>query len=78
MPLSSITANKCQKLIDRLVDEDKARTSENVATMLNMLFTAAVKHSVLQHNPMDMVFHSKHEREHGKALSKYEERKLLE
>lgn len=78
VPLSSITAHKCQELIDRLVDEDKARTSENVATMLNMLFTAAIKHSVLQHNPMDMVFHTKHQREHGKALSKDEERKLLE
>ena len=78
VPLSSITAHKCQELIDRLVDEDKARTSENVATMLNMLFTAAVKHTVLQHNPMDMVFHTKHQREHGKALSKDEERKLLE
>lgn len=45
--------------------------------MLNMLFTAAVKHTVLQHNPMDMVFHTKHQREHGKALSKNEESKLL-
>ncbi len=78
VPLSSITANKCQELIDRLVDENKARTSENIATLLNMLFTAAVKHTVLQHNPMDMVFHTKHQREHGKALSKDEEIKLLE
>lgn len=77
VPLSSITANKCQELIDRLVDENKARTSENVATMLNMLFTAAVKHTVIQHNPMDMVFHTKHQREHGKALSKDEEIKLM-
>jgi len=77
VPLSSITAHKCQELIDRLVDEDKKRTSENVATMLNMLFSAAVKHTVLQHNPMDMVFHTKYQREHGKALSKDEETKLL-
>ncbi len=76
--LTSVTAQKCQELIDRLVDEDKARTSENVATLLNMLFTAAVKHTILQHNPMDMVFHTKHQREHGKALSKDEETKLLE
>ena len=75
--LTTITAHKCQELIDRLIDENKARTSENVATMLNMLFTAAVKHTVLQHNPMDMVFHTKHQREHGKALSKDEESKLL-
>ncbi len=78
VPLSSITAHKCQELIDRLEDEDKKRTSENVATILNMIFTAAIKHTVLQHNPMDMVFHTKHQREHGKALSKDEERKLLE
>lgn len=78
IPLTTVTAHKYQELIDRLVDEDKKRTSENVATMLNMLFNAAVKHTVLQHNPMDMVFHTKHEREHGKALSKDEETKLLE
>lgn len=69
-PLSSVTPNKCQELLDRLVDEDKARTSENIATMLNMIFTAAIKNKVLQHNPMDMVFHTEHLREHGKALSK--------
>ncbi len=46
--------------------------------MLNTLFTAAIKHGIVQHNPMDMVFHTKHDREHGKALSKEEEKKLLE
>ena len=45
--------------------------------MLNMLFKAAVKHGVMLHNQIDMVFHTKHEREHGKALTKDEERKLL-
>jgi integrase len=45
--------------------------------MLNTLFTAALKHGIIQHNPMDMVFHTKHDREHGKALSKEEENKLL-
>ena len=78
MPLRQITAEKCQMLLDRLIAEDKPRTEENVHTMLNMLFKAAIKHGILQHNPIDMVFHTKHEREHGKALSKEEERKLLE
>lgn len=77
MRLSSITADKCQQLLDSLIDQDKLRTEENVYTMLNMLFKAAVKHAVIEHNPMDMVFHTKHEREHGKALTKDEERKLL-
>ena len=77
MPLKLITADKCQELLDRLIAEDKVRTEENVFTMLNMIFKAAVKHGVMAHNPIDMVFHTKHEREHGKALTKDEERKLL-
>ena len=77
MCLSSVTADKCQQLLDSLTEQDKLRTEENVYTMLNMLFKAAVKHAVIEHNPMDMVFHTKHEREHGKALTKDEERKLL-
>ena len=77
MQLKQITADKCQELLDRLIEEDKVRTEENVFTMLNMIFKAAVKHSVMTHNPIDMVFHTKHEREHGKALTKDEERKLL-
>ena len=76
--LNSITADKCQNLLDSLIEENKLRTEENVYTMLNMIFKAAVKHAVLKHNPIDMVFHTKHEREHGKALTKDEECKLLE
>lgn len=77
MPLRQITAEKCQMLLDRLIAEDKPRTEENVHTMLNMLFKAAIKHGIIQHNPIDMVFHTKHEREHGMALTKDEEKKLL-
>ena len=77
MPLKQITADKCQELLDRLIEEDKLRTEENVFTMLNMIFKAAVKHEVMAHNPIDMVFHTKHEREHGKALTKDEEKLLL-
>ena len=77
MHLKQITADKCQELLDKLIEEDKVRTEENMFTMLNMIFKAAVKHGVMAHNPIDMVFHTKHEREHGKALTKDEERKLL-
>ena len=43
-----------------------------------MIFKAAIKHSLIVYNPMDMVFHEKHEREHGSALTKDEEKMLLE
>ena len=40
--LNSITADKCQNLLDSLIEENKLRTEENVYTMLNMLFRAAI------------------------------------
>lgn len=76
--LQTITPNKCQTLLDRLIGGDKIRTAENIVTLLNNIFNAAIKHGILTHNPMNMVFFTKHEREHGKALTRDEERKLLE
>ena len=76
--LKKITPKKCQELIDRLDDEGKGKTADDVHSLLNMIFKAAIKHNVLLNNPMDMVFHKQHEREHGSALSKDEERLLLQ
>ena len=40
IPLASITADKCQELLDKLIAEDKVRTEENIFSILNMLFKA--------------------------------------
>lgn len=77
MPIKSVTPVKCQALIDRLDSEGKGKTADDVSSILNMIFKAAVKHCVLPNNPMDMVFHKQHEREHGTALTKEEEKLLL-
>ena len=42
-----------------------------------LLYRLIAENTVMKHNPMDMVFHTKHEREHGKALTKDEEQLLL-
>ena len=76
-PLKNITPKQCQELIDKIEATGKGRTVDEVCSLLNMIFKAAMKHAILQHNPMDMVFHRKHDREHGKALTKDEEKKLL-
>lgn len=76
-PLRAITPKPCQELIDKLVADGKERTSEDIFTLLNLIFKAAIKHNLLTSNPMDMVIVVNHERTHGKALSKDEERKLL-
>ena len=75
--LKRITPNVCQELIDRLETEGKGKTAEDVHSLLNIIFKAAIKHGLITNNPIDMMFHTKHEREHGKALTKDEEKLLL-
>ena len=78
MPIRKITPKKCQELLDKIDASGISRTADDIFSMLNVIFKAAIKHAIIEHNPMDMVFHKKHEREHGTALSKDEERKLLD
>ena len=78
MPIKKITPKKCQELLDKIDASGISRTADDIFFMLNVIFKAAIKHALIEHNPMDMVFHKKHEREHGTALSKDEERKLLD
>lgn len=77
-PLRKITPKQCQDLIDKTEADGKCRTVDDLFSLLNMIFKAAIKHSLIVYNPMDMVFHEKHEREHGSALTKDEEKELLE
>ena len=77
VPIRRIVPKQCQMLLDGLEEQGKGKTAEEVFTLLNLIFKAAIKHGILKHNPLDMVFHKKHEREHGTALSKDEEKKLL-
>lgn len=77
VPIRRIVPKQCQALFDGLEEQGKGKTAEDVFTLLNLIFKAAIKHGIIKHNPLDMVFHSKHEREHGTALTKEEEKKLL-
>ena len=45
---------------------------------MSIIFKAAIAHGVLSKNPLDLVIHLKHDRKHGKALTKAEEKQLLE
>lgn len=75
--LKRITPKLCQDLIDRLISEGKCKTADDIHSLLNMVFKAAVKHNLIHNNPLDMVFHTKHKRKHGIALTKDEEKLLL-
>ena len=78
LPIANIYPPQCQKLIDKLSDEGKGKTMDEVFSLLNAIFKMAIKHGLITHNPMDIVFHAKHETQHGTALSKEEEKQLLE
>lgn len=77
IPIKNITPLMCQQLIDQLEDEGKGKTAEEVFSLLNQTFKNAIRHKLIQHNPLDIVIHCKHEREHGIPLTVDEEKQLL-
>lgn len=74
-PIKSIPPAYIQKFLDRFADRGK--TADELYSQLNQIFNAAVNHGIIVRNPLGMCFHMQHEQEHGKALSKKEEQKLL-
>ncbi len=77
LPLARITPKQCQDIIDGLTYKGMGKTADEVFSILNGIFKAAIKHSLLRHNPLDLITHTQHERKHGNALTKAEEYKLL-
>lgn len=75
--LKRATPKLCQDLLDRLNTQGKGKTADDVHSLMNMIFKAAIKHNLINSNPVDMVFHTSHERKHGTALTKDEEKLLL-
>ena len=75
--LKNITLANCQELIDKLTEEGKGKTCDEVYSILNQIFKYAIANDLIKKNPMTLVFHIKHEREHGTALSKEEEKNVI-
>lgn len=78
MPLKSITPGQCQKLIDKYLAKGHGRTADEVFSLLNVIFKMAIAHGIIDRNPLAIVVKERHERKHGKALTKDEEILLLE
>ncbi len=78
LPIKKITPAMCQQLLDGIISKGLGKTADEVHGRLNQIFNAAIKHGLIKHSPLDLVIFTAHEREHGKALTKSEERKLLE
>ena len=76
--IKRITPEACQNLIDGIVQEGLGKTAVQVQSMLNGIFTCAVKHQIVKFNPLDIIAHVTHESETGIVFSKSEEWKLLQ
>lgn len=75
-PLKKITPKDCQSLIDSIEQAGKGKTADEIHSLLSIILKMAIKHGIISHNPLDVVFHVQHERKHGKALTKEEENTL--
>ena len=78
IPLIKITPKDCQDLIDDLEEEGKGKTAGEIYSLLSVIFRMAMLHRLIEFNPLDIVIHTKHESQHGVALTKEEEKKLLD
>lgn len=76
--LKDISPLMCQKLFDRLTEAGKGKTADELFSLLNCTFKYAIAHGIISLNPLATVFHVQHERTHGKALTKEEEKLLLD
>ncbi len=77
-PLFKISSLECQEIIDEIVNAGKHKTAEEIFSLLSIIFKAAMAHGIINKNPLAIVYHEKHERKHGKSLTKKEEKKLLD
>ncbi len=77
MPIPQITSAKCQSLIDSIVAQRKLKTAAEIFSLLNVILKMAIRHEIIRHNPLEIVIVEKYEKDHGKALTRKEEKILL-
>lgn len=63
--------------MDSIFEEGKGKTATDVHGLLSIIFKTAILHGIISTNPLNIVILQKHEKTHGTALSKDEEKKLL-
>ena len=77
MPLKKIRPMHCQTLIESLAAQGKTKTAEEIYSLMSVTFKAAIAHDLLTRSPLALVQNVQHESEHGKALTREDEERLL-
>lgn len=71
--LKNIKPIDCQNILQALTNAGKGKTADEIFCLMNIIFKTAIKHDLIKRNPLDIIFHQKHEGKHGSALSKKDE-----
>ncbi|MBQ4269077.1 MAG: hypothetical protein IJB97_05445 [Clostridia bacterium] len=77
LPIAKITPTTCSMLLERLSNEGKGKTVDELYSLLNVIFKGAIAHGIITRNPLELVFHVEHTRKSGVALSREEENALF-
>lgn len=77
-PIAKITLSQCQRLIDDVTNEKKFKTADELYSLMNSIFKFAIDNHLIVHNPCSAVIREAYEKETSLALTKDEERVLLE
>ncbi len=72
-PLKKITPKSCQDLLEKISADGKGKTADELYSLMSIIFKVAIKHGILNKNPLDVIFFSKHDKKHGESLTKEEE-----
>ncbi len=75
IPLNELKPDSIQILLDTL--ENRPKTAHEIFTLINVICKMAIKHHYITQNPCDVLILPDYEKQHGKALSRDEEKRLL-
>ncbi len=74
--LSKITPIECKNLLIKIKDSGKGKTADEIFSLLSIIFKGAIKHNIINKNPLDIIYFEKHEKKHGSAFTIEEESRL--
>lgn len=78
IPIKQIMPAQCQSLIDSYLIKGQSKTADEVYSLLNVIIKMAIAHGLTERNPLAIIVKERHQRQHGTALTKDEEKFLLE
>lgn len=77
LELNEILPKQIQEFLDAYDNKGQNKTNRELYSLLNGIFKMAMAHKIIDNNPMAVVIVAKRKSKHGKALTKAEEKILL-